>query len=67
MNSSNSGIRCQLQKSSKNRPGSSGRDATIARSLGSARLRSIPRSTSATCSGGNAARTQTAPSRSKSS
>jgi hypothetical protein len=42
MNCPNSGIRCQLQKSSKNRPGSSGRDATSARSLGSARLRSIP-------------------------
>ena len=43
------------------------RKATIARSLGSARLRSMPRSTSATCSGENAPRTHTAPSRWKSS
>ncbi len=44
-----------------------GRLATAARSLGSARLRSIPRSTSATSSGENAPRTQTTPSRWKSS
>jgi len=43
MKRSYSPIRLQLQKSSKKRPGSSGRLATAERSLGSARLRSIPR------------------------
>ncbi len=43
---SSSGRRCQLQKSSKNRPGSSGRLATSARSLGAARFCSIAASAS---------------------
>ena len=45
------GSRCQLQKSSKNRPGSSGRLATRARPLGDARFSSIASSTSARSSG----------------
>ena len=48
---SNSGIRAQLQKSSKKRPGSSSRLATSARSLGSARLRSMPARISSTSAG----------------
>ena len=63
MNCSYSGIRSQLQKSSKKRPASSARLATIPRGLGSARLRSIPAATSAISSAGNAPRTHTAPSR----
>ena len=62
MNCSYSGISCQLQKSSKKRPSPS-RLATLARGLGDARLRSIPRSTSATCSGSNTPRSTIAPSR----
>ena len=48
-------MRCQLQKSSKNRPGSSGRLATSARSLGAARFFSIAASASDTSASENAA------------
>ena len=63
MKRSYSGMRSQLQKSSKKRPVSAAGLATSPRGLGSARLRSIPAATRATSAAENAPRTQTAPSR----
>ena len=57
-----SSMRFQLQKSSTKRPGSSSRLATPNSGPGSARLRSMPRSTVATSSGVNRPRMTTHPS-----
>ena len=63
MKRSYSPIRSQLQKSSKKRPASSSRLATIPRGLGPARLRSMPSADEPDLAAENAPRTQTAPSR----
>ena len=57
-----SSMRCQLQKSSTNLPGSSSRLATPNSGPGSARLRSIPARTVATSSASNSPRTMQQPS-----
>ena len=67
MASAYSGIRCQLRKSSTNAPGSPGRVPLRASGPGSARLRSTPASSIATCSGPSTPRSSTTPSRRKSS